>query len=129
MIHPTTKSYITLVARITLGVFFGVLIHCSQLKADPLPSWSDGSTKSAIIDFVDRVTSEDSPDFVPLEERIATFDNDGTLWCEKPYYFQLAFALDRVKTLVGANPAWRDKQPSKAISKHSRHSEWRGSSN
>jgi hypothetical protein len=64
---------------------------------DPLPSWNDTATKKAIATFVERVTKEGSPDFVPPAERIATFDNDGTLWAEQPIYFQLAFALDRVK--------------------------------
>src|SRR5690606_32230913 len=66
-------------------------------QADPLPSWNDTASKKAIIGFVDRVTKEGSPDFVPPPERIAVFDNDGTLWCEQPMYNQLAFALDRVK--------------------------------
>src|SRR5438445_610648 len=68
--------------------------------ADPLPSWADGPAKKAIVAFVTKVTKEGGPDFVPREERIAVFDNDGTLWSEKPLYFQLAFALDRVKALV-----------------------------
>jgi phosphoglycolate phosphatase-like HAD superfamily hydrolase len=78
---------------------------------DPLPSWNDGATKKSIADFVERVTKEGSPDFVPPEERIATFDNDGTLWCEQPLYFQLLFALDRVKALAPQHPEWKDKEP------------------
>jgi hypothetical protein len=83
--------------------------------ADPLPSWNDGTTKAAIIQFVSKVTTEGSPDFVAVADRIATFDNDGTLWSEQPMYFQFAFALDRVKALAPQHPEWRDKQPFKAV--------------
>ena len=83
--------------------------------ADPLPSWNDGPTKKAITDFVAKVTKEGSPDFVPPAERIATFDNDGTLWAEQPMYFQLAFALDRVKALAPAHPEWKTKPPFDAV--------------
>jgi hypothetical protein len=79
--------------------------------ADPLPSWNDGRAKQSIVEFVAKVTKEGSPDFVPVAERIATFDNDGTLWCEQPLYFQLAFALDRIKTLAPHHPEWKDKEP------------------
>ncbi len=82
--------------------------------ADPLPSWNDTAPKRAIIAFVERATKEGSPDFVPIDERIATFDNDGTLWSEQPMYFQLAFALDRVKALAPQHPEWKEKQPFKA---------------
>ena len=81
------------------------LVNGSTLRAqtDPLPSWNDTAPKKAILDFVARVTTPGSKDFVRVEERIATFDNDGTLWCEKPFYFQMAFAFDRVKAMpVGA---------------------------
>ena len=72
----------------------------AQAQRDPLPSWNDGATKASILDFVARVTAPGGPDFVPPEQRIATFDNDGTLWCEQPMYVQVAFALDRVKALA-----------------------------
>ena len=78
-------------------------------QADPLPSWNDGPAKTAIIDFVARVTTEGGPDFVPPTERIATFDNDGTLWVEQPMYVQLAFALDRVKALAPQHPEWKNE--------------------
>ena len=78
---------------------------------DPLPSWNDTAPKKAIVAFVAKVTKEGSPDFVPVAERIATFDNDGTLWCEKPLPVQLFFALDRVKTLAPQHPEWKDKEP------------------
>jgi len=79
--------------------------------ADPLPSWNDGSAKRSIVDFVAKVTKEGSPSFVPVAARIATFDNDGTLWTEQPMYFQLLFALDRVKSLAPQHPEWKDKEP------------------
>ena len=79
--------------------------------ADPLPSWNDGTSRQAIIAFVEKVTKPGSPDFVPVAERIATFDNDGTLWAEQPMYFQLFFALDRVKALARKHPEWKTKEP------------------
>jgi phosphoglycolate phosphatase-like HAD superfamily hydrolase len=79
--------------------------------ADPLPSWNDGKTKQSIIDFVAKVTKEGGPDFVPPAERIATFDNDGTLWAEQPLYFQFLFAIDRVKVLAPQHPEWKEKEP------------------
>ena len=79
--------------------------------ADPLPSWNDGTAKQSIVDFVAKVTKEGSPDFVPPAERIATFDNDGTLWAEQPMYFQFLFAIDRVKALAPQHPEWKDKEP------------------
>ncbi|MEX2166196.1 MAG: HAD family hydrolase [Methyloceanibacter sp.] len=82
---------------------------------DPLPSWNDGPTKQSIIDFVIRVTAEGSPDFVAPQERVATFDNDGTLWVEQPIYTQFAFAMDRVKATANENPDWNTKQPFKAV--------------
>jgi phosphoserine phosphatase len=85
-----------------------------QAATDPLPSWNDGHAKTAIIQFVARVTKADGPDFVPPAERIATFDNDGTLWSEQPIYFQFAFALDRVKALASQHPEWKTQQPFKA---------------
>ena len=78
---------------------------------DPLPSWNDGTAKQSIVTFVGKVTKEGSPDFVPPNERVATFDNDGTLWCEQPIYFQLMFALDRVKALAPQHPEWKTKEP------------------
>ena len=82
--------------------------------ADPLPSWNEGPAKRAIVEFVQRVTETGGAEFVPEPERIAVFDNDGTLWVEKPMYVQLAFALDRVKVLAPSHPEWKDKQPFKA---------------
>ena len=79
--------------------------------ADALPSWNDGKARQAIVDFVAKVTREGSPDFVPPAERIATFDNDGTLWAEQPLYFQFFFAIDRVKALAPQHPEWQGKEP------------------
>jgi phosphoserine phosphatase len=81
---------------------------------DPLASWNDGATKQSIVDFVTRVTEAGGTDYVPPEQRIATFDNDGTLWSERPYPFQVAFALDRVKAMAPQHPEWRDKEPFKS---------------
>src|SRR5258706_1168663 len=78
---------------------------------EPLASWNDTAAKKAIVAFVERVTKQGSPDFLATAERIATFDNDGTLWAEQPRYFQLAFALDRVKALAPQHPEWKDKEP------------------
>jgi len=80
-------------------------------QTDPLPSWNDGATKKAITDFVAKVTMQGGADFVPVDQRIATFDNDGTLWAEQPMYFQLAFALDRVKAMAPQRPEWKTKEP------------------
>jgi phosphoglycolate phosphatase-like HAD superfamily hydrolase len=86
-------------------------------QTDPLPSWNDGPVKKAITDFVARVTTQGSPDFVPVPERIATFDNDGTLWCEQPFYFQMAFAFDRVKAMAPQHPQWKTKEPFRSLLK------------
>jgi hypothetical protein len=90
-------------------------IHAQPAGSDPLPSWNDGAAKQAILAFVARVTKEGGPDFVPGPERIAVFDNDGTLWSEQPGYVQLAYVLDRVKALAPKHPEWRDKQPFKGV--------------
>lgn len=99
-------------------MFAGLAFVCATVfsasparAADPLPSWANTGSKKAIVAFVGRVTRKGSPDFVPIAERIAVFDNDGTLWAEQPMYFQLFFALDRVKVLAGQHPEWKDKEP------------------
>jgi phosphoserine phosphatase len=93
-----------------------ILVAATALAAaDPLPSWNDGAQKAAIMAFVEKVTTEGSPDFLPKAERIAVFDNDGTLWCEQPMYVQMAFAITRVKALAPEHPEWKEKQPFKAI--------------
>jgi hypothetical protein len=93
---------------ITLLVTFATTV---SRAADPLPSWNDGRAKQSIISFVEKVTKEGSTDFVSVAERIATFDNDGTLWCEQPVPVQLFFAFDRVKALAPQHPEWKDKEP------------------
>ena len=87
----------------------------SFAQTDPLPSWNDRSVKKAILDFVGRTTTAGSRDFVPVAERIATFDNDGTLWTEQPVYFQVAFAMDRVKALAPQHPEWKTQEPFKSV--------------
>ncbi len=105
--------------RLPLLVFVtSVTFHAARVSpaaADPLPSWNEGSAKEAIVEFVARVTKEGGPDFVPVAERIAVFDNDGTLWSEQPLYFQLAFALDRVKALAPEHPEWQQEEPFRSV--------------
>jgi phosphoglycolate phosphatase-like HAD superfamily hydrolase len=96
------------------AVPFGTLAEAADAI---LPSWNDGKAKQSIVDFVTKVTKSGSPDFVPIPQRIAAFDNDGTLWAEQPFYFQLAFALDRVKTLVPQHPEWTTKEPFASLMK------------
>jgi phosphoglycolate phosphatase-like HAD superfamily hydrolase len=95
----------------TVALACTVIITTAAQADDPLSSWNDGAAKQSIVEFVAKVTKEGSPDFVPPEQRIATFDNDGTLWCEQPMYFQLLFALDRVKALAPQHPEWKTKEP------------------
>jgi phosphoglycolate phosphatase-like HAD superfamily hydrolase len=108
-----TPSKRNLLAAALIGV--GAFIATITRAADPLPSWHDTAPKQAIIAFVERVTKEGSPDFVPPAARIATFDNDGCLWSEQPMYVQLRFALDRVKALAPQHPEWKKKQPFKKL--------------
>jgi phosphoserine phosphatase len=100
--------------RALLPTFAALLALAPQSgagAADPLPSWNDGAAKKAIVAFVENVTRERSPGFVPVAERIATFDNDGTLWAEQPMYFQALFAFDRVKALAPRHPEWKEQEP------------------
>jgi phosphoserine phosphatase len=97
---------------VTVSAF---VLLATQAVADPLSSWNDGATKQAIVEFVAQVSDPDSPSFVPIAERIAVFDNDGTLWAEQPLYVQLIFALDRVKVLAADHPEWANTQPFKAV--------------
>jgi hypothetical protein len=93
------------------GVIAGICLSGFAQSAGPLPSWNEGPAKQSIVDFVAKVTRQGSPDFVPPAERVATFDNDGTLWPEQPLYFQLLFALDRVKALAPEHPEWKEQEP------------------
>src|SRR5215475_9709337 len=99
-----------------------LLLVCGGIARaeEPLSSWNDGPSKKAIVDFVARVTKEGSPDFVKPEDRIATFDNDGTLWVEQPNYTQVTFAIDEVVALAPQHPKWRDVEPFKSILGHDR---------
>jgi hypothetical protein len=99
---------------ITITLAVALALAPLAAAADPLPSWNEGEAKRSVIDFVQRVTTAGGVDFVPVPERIAVFDNDGTLWAEKPMYVQLAFALDRVKALAPEHPEWQNQQPFKA---------------
>jgi phosphoglycolate phosphatase-like HAD superfamily hydrolase len=105
------KSLFVLACAFTLSVI------AQARAADPLPSWNDGRVKQSIVAFVAKVTKEGTPDFVPPAERIATFDNDGTLWAEQPMYFQAFFILDRIKELAPRHPEWRTKEPFASVLK------------
>ena len=87
----------------------------AQQPGDPLPSWRDGATKRAILDFLEATTTEGGPEFVPPSDRLAVFDNDGTLWVEQPIYTQLAFAFDRVRALAPQHPEWAGREPFRAV--------------
>lgn len=100
------------------GLFFVLIFNlciASQAVAAPLVSWTDGVSKQRIIEFVTNVTDSNSDAFVPANKRIATFDNDGTLWAEKPTYFQLLFIIDRVKSMAADHPEWKTTQPFQAV--------------
>jgi hypothetical protein len=86
-----------------------------RAQTDPPPSWNDGAARRSIVAFVQNVVDRASLAFVPPEQRIATFDNDGTLWSEQPIYFQFVFALARVKALAPKHPEWKTQQPFKAV--------------
>ncbi|MFC1689410.1 HAD family hydrolase [Pseudomonadota bacterium] len=102
---------LTLRTLFTLGLVLAFASPATAQDNDSLPSWNDGNAKQSIVEFVAKVTDEGSPDFVPPPERIAVFDNDGTLWAEQPMYFQLFFAMDRVKALAPQHPEWKTQEP------------------
>ncbi|WP_226704161.1 HAD family hydrolase [Microbulbifer elongatus] len=101
--------------RLLLILICGLVVATTAAAADPLPSWNDGPTKEAIVGFVENVTKSGSPDFVPENQRIATFDNDGNLWSEQPVYFQLIYALDQVKKMAPEHPEWKTQEPFASI--------------
>jgi len=101
-----------LIAKGLLGL---LLLAVTAVAAEPLASWNDSEAKQAIVSFVQAVTNTDSKDYVPAVERVAVFDNDGTLWAEHPMYAQLAFALERIQSLAPERPEWKIKQPFKAV--------------
>ncbi|MHC5083252.1 MAG: haloacid dehalogenase-like hydrolase, partial [Planctomycetota bacterium] len=100
----------------TFLLLFGISIFLTGCvsQQDPLASWNEGVAKQSVFEFVLKTTSPHSPDFVEEEDRIAVFDNDGTLWSEQPMYFQLAFVMDRLNELAPAHPEWKTTQPYKA---------------
>jgi phosphoglycolate phosphatase-like HAD superfamily hydrolase len=104
-----------LLGLVIAGVTFWHGASAEPANPDPLPSWNDGPTKQSIIDFVARVTKEGGPDYVAPPERVATFDNDGTLWVEQPMYNQFVFALDEVKKQANQHPEWKDQEPFKSV--------------
>jgi phosphoglycolate phosphatase-like HAD superfamily hydrolase len=103
------------ISRLGFAVFAVLSIAAAARAQGPLPSWNEGLSKKAIVEFVAKVTKAGSPDFVPVSERVATFDNDGTLWAEQPMYFQLVFALERVKALARRHPEWKDQEPFRSV--------------
>ena len=112
-IEKEKLKYSLLFIAIALSV---VMLSCrSTQQTDPLPSWNEGKTKAAIINYVNDVTDSKSTNFIAIADRIATFDNDGNLWSEQPAYFQLFFAIDRIKELAPEHPEWKTEQPYKAI--------------
>jgi phosphoglycolate phosphatase-like HAD superfamily hydrolase len=104
-----------MIPRPLLALFLMLAACLAEAAGNPLPSWNDGPARKAIVQFVARVTQRNGPDFVPPAERIAVFDNDGTLWAEQPLYFQGLFALDRVKALAPQHPEWKEQRPFKAV--------------
>ena len=108
----TMNMFRTLTAALLLALG---LVAPAAPAAEPLPSWNDGAAKARIVAFVQGVTDPRSRSYVAPAERIAVFDNDGTLWSEQPAYFQLAFAIDRVKALAPQHPEWKTKQPFQGV--------------
>jgi len=110
-----TQKQMISIRCLTAFLLIVATVLIAHAQTDPLPAWNDGPSKQAILTFVETVTKEGGPGFVPAPQRIATFDNDGTLWSEQPIYFQFAFALDRVKALAPLHPEWKTEQPFKAV--------------
>src|SRR5262245_46908807 len=107
---PIVSLYLLRAVSLTL-----ICVHVAAAADDPLPSWNDTATKKAIVAFVQRVTTPGGKDFVPVPERIATFDNDGTLWAEQHIYFHFPLVFDRIKAMAPQHPEWKTKQPYKAL--------------
>jgi phosphoserine phosphatase len=101
-------------AVLSINLFYSCSVKQNE-SIDPLPSWNEGKSKQSIIDFVNDVSNENSPNYIKPEDRIATFDNDGTLWSEQPYYFQLQFALDRIKAMAPDHPEWKENKLLNAV--------------
>jgi hypothetical protein len=120
--HNGKKALLVIVAVVVIISGLSALaqsaLRTTQTAASPaaaLPSWNDGPSRTALASFVSRVTTSSHPDFVAAPERIAVFDNDGTLWAEQPIYIQLAFALDRVKALAARHPEWQTREPFRSV--------------
>lgn len=118
MVAMQTRIRTRTVVASCFFLFWLPVLQAQATSADPLPSWNDGTSKAAIVDFVTRVTHPGSSDFVKPEDRIATFDNDGTLWSEQPMYVELAFTFDRVKQLAPKHPEWQTQQPFAGVLHH-----------
>lgn len=110
MTHPPQQRQ-----RFSLALVFALALPLLAQASEPLPSWNDGPAKKHIIEFVQAVTDQSGKDFVKPADRIAVFDNDGTLWSEQPMYFELLFALDEVKRNAPQHPEWKTNQPFKAV--------------
>lgn len=112
-----------IIIKSLIGILFLSLISCNpktedtvvEEYKDPLPSWNEGATKQSILDYVNEVTNPKNESFIPIKDRIATFDNDGNLWSEQPAYFQLFFTIDKVKAMASEHPEWKDEQPFKSV--------------
>lgn len=115
MIFQTRFRVIPKIRIVSVFLLFATSLGTVAAGVDPLPSWNQGTARVSIIEFVSAVTDKSGPDFVPPAERIATFDNDGTLWTERPVYFQLLFAIDRVKAQAPKHPEWKTTQPFQAV--------------
>jgi phosphoserine phosphatase len=106
--HGSCRALIAALALLAATTSFDA---SAATTSDPLPSWNEGPVKQSIVTFVNKVTAWGTPDFVPIAERIATFDNDGTLWSEQPIYFQFQFGFDRIKALAPQHPEWKATEP------------------
>lgn len=113
--YDMMKIIETLKVSIAAALLMALVSAQALAQADPLPSWREGPVKSAIVGFVAKVTEKQGAEFVEPERRIAVFDNDGTLWSEQPMYFQLAFAIDRIKAMAPEHPEWKEAEPFKSV--------------
>lgn len=110
-----STSVLSVIASLSILSLISMAIAVDLNPEDPLPSWNEGQTKAAILNFVANTTNQSHPDYVEPEERIATFDNDGTLWCEYPDYVQSLFMFDRVRDMAPEHPEWNDTEPFRSI--------------
>lgn len=113
--HILIRSLLLIVTLLVVSCSPKSEVETNILEQDPLPSWNEGTTKQSILEYVNEVTNPKNENFIPINDRIATFDNDGNLWSEQPAYFQLFFAIDRVKVLAPEHPEWKTTQPFKSV--------------